>query len=227
MDCMRRSRADGAPLSRRAAAQGLAGSILLLGLMPAVLQASASVADFVDSLGREAIRRLTAADLSEDERQRRFRELLRKNFDLDRISRFVLGHHARTASRQEMERFRALYEDLMVQTYARMFASYSGETFEVRRATDDGKGRYAMVASEIDLAKGGDRVRLDWQVLTEGDRYAVVDLRVEGVSMAVSQRDEFKTVLADNSGRISGLLDELDRRVKALREEKAARQARP
>lgn len=187
-------------------------------LAPGAATANGPVDQFVAGLAEEALRQLAPDGITEQERERRFRALLRANFDLPRIARFVLGHHARQASADEMREFMALYEDLMTLTYARLFAAYSGETFVVKRVVESKGSRYAMVMGEIDLPAGGAPIALDWQVLTEGDRHAVVDLRVEGVSLAITQRDEFNAVLDRPGGGIPGLLVELRKRIAGLKE---------
>jgi len=187
-------------------------------LAPVPAAASGPVGTFIQGLADEALNQLSPDNISQEEREKRFRQLLRANFDLQRIARFVLGHHARQAGPDQMHEFMALYEDLMTLTYARLFAQYSGETFAVKRVTESEGGRYAMVMSEVRLPSDKDTVALDWQVLTEGDRHAVVDLRVEGVSLAVTQRDEFGAVLDRHNGDIGALLDNLRSRIAKLKE---------
>lgn len=206
--------------NRAAWARTAAASLLLVvtaALAPAPAAAKEPVSEFVADLADEALRQLAPDGITAEERERRFRALLRAHFDLPRIARFVLGHHARQAGEDEMREFLTLYEDLMTLTYAKLFASYSGETFTVKRVVETRSGRYAMVMGEIGLPSGGEPIALDWQVLTEGQHHAVVDLRVEGVSMAITQRDEFNAVLDRPDGGVPGLLAELRNRIARLK----------
>ncbi len=211
-----------APLPSRRAVLLMAAAAGLALLAPAGSgRAAGTVANFIERLGDEAIRQLAASDIDSGEREARFRMLLEENFDLPRITRFVLGRYVRSASPEEIEQFRVLYADLAVLTYANLFASYSGQRFTVKRRIGAPGERYAMIISEIQSADGQPPIKLDWQVLIDGEDFAVVDIRVEGVSMAIAQRDEFTAVLDRNGGDMAGLLSELRDKVDRLRAGKA------
>lgn len=195
--------------------------VLLLAAPAADAAVKAESADaFVRELADTAIRELAPDEITATKREARFRELLRTNFDLDRITRFVLGRYARRVSAAEMAKFRALYEDLAVLTYAQMFASYEGHTFKVTKTLGSNADKYVMVVSELKEADGTLAARLDWQVLAEKSGYAVVDIRVEGVSMAIAQRDEFTSFLDKNNGDMDAFLKELAAKVKILRNQR-------
>ena len=50
---------------------------------------------------------------------------------------------------------------------------------------------------------------MDWGLLRRGDTWRIVDVVVEGMSMALSQRSEFKAVIRGNGGRVEALLEKL------------------
>ncbi len=214
-----RSRRASAPLPRllHAACAGL-----LLVLLAAPARGAETAVAFISGLGDTAIRELAPNDITPAQRETKFRELLHANFDMPRITRFVLGRYARRASDADLKAFQTLYEELAVLTYAQMFASYAGHVFKVTKQLGAPGDKYIMVVSELSEASGKLAARLDWQLLVDRDRYAVVDVRVEGVSMAIAQRDEFTAFLDKNGGNMAALLKELDRKVKKLRDGRAA-----
>lgn len=193
-------------------------AILARALAPAAALASEPVAAFIETLGEKAVRMLGAEGITREEREKRFRRILRAYFDTDRITRFALGKYARRADADEMAEFAVLFEDLAVYSYAQMFAAYSGRAFRVLRTAGAPGDRYQMVATEVRLSEDAAPLRLDWQVLTRGDSHAVVDIRIEGVSMAIAQREEFTSFLNNNNGDIAVFLAALRKRVAALRE---------
>jgi len=177
--------------------------------------------DFIRRLGDAAIRELAPNDITASQRETKFRALLQDNFDLPRIARFVLGRYARRVSPAELDEFKDLYEDVAVLTYAQMFASYAGQMFTVDKQLGAPGDKYVMVVSQLKEANGAPTARLDWQVLVDKNRYAVVDVRVEGVSMAIAQRDEYTAFLDKNNGDMKALLKELSGAVKKLRDGRA------
>ena len=171
---------------------------------------------FVKDLGDKAIQTLTVKDISKAERESRFRKLLREGFDVKRIGKFVLGRYARQMSPDMKKEYNSLFEDLIVATYAARFGEYSGQKFEIKRVAQE-KGQHdAIVMSEIKPADGGPPIRVDWQVREEKDSPKIVDVRVEGVSMSLTQREEFAAVIRKNGGNVDSLLDALRKKSATL-----------
>lgn len=208
-------------MTRRRAIAALGGAALVAGLARQPARASGTVAKFIENLGDRAILQLADSSISESERESRFRTILNDSFDVVRISRFVLGRYARGATREQMAEFIQLYEDVVVLTYAHLFASYAGQGFKVKREVGDPGDRYKLVLTEVEPGNGRPPIKLDWQVKVDGDSYAVVDIRVEGASMAITQREEYTAVLDKNGGDIADLLAQLRAKAAKLRADRA------
>lgn len=206
-------------LSRRRAIAILGATTLAAGFAHRPARAGSTVAQFIEQLGDKAILQLADPTISDGERDKRFRALLDGNFDVPRIGRFVLGRYVRQATKEEIAEFTQLFEDITVLTYARLFASYAGEGFRVKREVGDPGDRYKMVMTEVEPGDGKPPIKLDWQVKVDGDSYAVVDIRVEGASMAITQRAEYTAVLDRNGGNMADLLAQLRTKVAKLRAE--------
>jgi phospholipid transport system substrate-binding protein len=55
---------------------------------------------------------------------------------------------------------------------------------------------------------------VDWRVRQEQDQsWRVVDMVVEGVSMSVTQRSEFASVIESKGGTVKGLIETLRQKV--------------
>ncbi len=213
-------------MSRRGFTRGLAAvaAILLLaaaGPRPAAAVETGDPAEFVRHFGEQAIAVLTDKGLAEDQRQQAFRRLLTAGFDIKTIGRFVLGRYWRKATEAERAEYGRLYEDLIVATYSHQLSSYAGETLKVEGVRQQ-DGRSALVASRF-LRAEGEPVQLDWRLLRRGDTWRIVDVVVEGMSMALSQRSEFKAVIRSNGGRIEALLEKLREKTRRAKSESVQR----
>ncbi|MCA3246685.1 MAG: ABC transporter substrate-binding protein [Azospirillum sp.] len=166
-----------------------------------------AAAAFVERLAQRAIEGLTARDIDLDERTKRFRELLTESFDVPKIGRFALGTAWRTAAPPDREAYLKAFEDFIVATYATRFADYGGETIRVvsSRRLDEGE---AAVGSVFERARG-EPVRVDWRLAPEGQSWKIIDVIIEGVSMAITQRDDFSATVQRNGGRVGPLIDQL------------------
>ncbi len=183
---------------------------LVLGF--ALFSTSAAVANdapkqLIERLGGDAIAILAAKDVTEAERRQKFAKLFTDGFDVPLVARIVLGRYWRTATPAEKDEFVTLFNDYVINTYAARLNSYTGQTLNVSGSSPISDNE-TMVNSQIEQPRGAS-VRVDWRVLDRGGDYRIVDVVVEGVSMAISQRSEFGTVIAQNGGQVEALLERL------------------
>lgn len=166
--------------------------------------------NFVQNMGERALAFLSNDSYSNDRKTMEFQKLLADSFDMRTIGRFALGRHWRTASDSQKSEYLKLFEAMVVDVYANRFDEYSGEFFRVGSARAEGK-RDAIVTSYISSATGPE-IQVDWRVRYKNNRYQIVDVIVEGVSMSVTQRSEFSTLIQRGGGDLSVLLSHLKSR---------------
>lgn len=189
------------------------GSALLLAAALAALAAgglparAGTPADFVRETSA-GVFSSAGEDASDAERSARLRGLLDEAFDLPRIARFVLGRHWRAATDAQRTEFVALFRKFVVRTYAKRFRELAGKRLTVLRAREISPG-LAVVDSEIS-SRSEAPVKVDWHVAGESPDFRVVDVKVEGISMSVTQRDEFAAVIKRR--KLEGLLRALRRK---------------
>ena len=195
-------------------ARGVRGVVALVSLLvmfggtgaiPA--RAAPDAGTFLAELSDRAIKDLTEPGLSKAEEERRFRALIDEGFDIPGIGRFVLGRYWRNASEAEQKNFLTVYEDMMIQRFLPIFGQYSGERVKVGvvRPFGDGTG-IVNVASEI-IRQNEPPVRVDWRMHLVDGRYKIVDIVAEGVSIGVTLRSEYTTVLKNNGGSVAALTE--------------------
>lgn len=187
-------------------------AVLLLAGRPALAAVSGGDAEkFINGLGADAISSLTGSGLSSADREARFDSLLKANFDMPGISKFVLGRYWKIATPDQQAEFAQLLEKLLTQSYAKAFAQYSGQKFAVTgtRSNDDGS---TIVNSTINQPNG-DIIRLDWRVEGDASKPVITDLLVEGVSLRTTHRSDFASAIQSNGGTVKGLLDALRQKV--------------
>jgi phospholipid transport system substrate-binding protein len=194
--------------------------LFVCGVLLAPPAAAETPAEFIGMLGSRAIKELTAKDLPQAEREAKFRQLLNEHFDVPAIGRFVLGRYWKVATDEQKAEYLALFEDFIVRSYAVRFRGYSGETFAVK-GSSPGPRNATFVHSKV-LHGSAEPVRVDWRVETRGDKNVITDIIVEGVSMSVTQRSEFASVIQGSGGKVEALLDAL--RNKTISVEQSAAQ---
>ncbi len=179
--------------------------LIALGLAAAGTGAAAAgdAQTFINDLVAQALKALDNKQLTTEDRTKQFRELLDHDFDMARISRFVLGRYWNEANEQERKQFETLFEEYVVRAYAQRFSDYSGEQVKITGARPEGETS-TLVQSQIVRPDGAPPAKVDWRVRKADDGFKIVDVDVEGVSMILTQREEFSSVI-QRSGGLAGL----------------------
>lgn len=180
----------------------------------AFAQSASDAGAFVADFAQKGIVDILAAKIANAEKQTRFRQMFATYFDLPAIGRFVLGRYTRAAKPEEMTAFTPLFEDVIVYTWSRRFSEYNGQTLKVGASTPDGEDG-AIVKSTI-VGNAGENFAVDWRLRKRPDGWKIVDVIVAGVSMAITYRNEYNTIIAQQGG-FSGLLTQLQKQVADLK----------
>ena len=169
---------------------------------------------FVVALADRTIESLTEKEIDKKERRNRFRALMLEYFAFKSIAKWVLGRYWRRANEAQRNEFMLLFEDLLVVVYADRFAKYSGLRLDVGKSEIRGANDI-LVHSILKRSNGLKSVGVIWRVRKSRDKFKIVDLMVEGLSMGLTQQKEFSSVIRKNGGKVQALIEELRKRVAA------------
>ncbi len=188
--------------------------VLFVGILISLRLAAAAAdpAAVITGLGNQALEVL-GNNVDPKLRVARFRQLFSEDFDVPGIARFVLGRYWRVATEPQQQEFVKLFADYIALAYSNRLAEYSGETLRVTgsRPAPDG----SVVSSEIIRPNGAPPAKVDWVLTPHDGAYKISDVVVEGVSMAVTQRSEFASVIQRNGGQVQGLITALRQKTEA------------
>lgn len=126
-------------------------------------------------------------------------------FAMDIVSRFVLGPTWHQASPVQQEEFQRVFSQWMVGVYGRRLGASKGGTLKVV-GTDsiaNGDALVKLIATQSD----GKTVDLGLRVRDVRGEMKIIDVMAAGVSMAITQRQEFSSIV--NNQGIDGLLTSL------------------
>jgi len=169
----------------------------------------------INQLVGQAINVIVDKNSTQAVREQKFRTLLQTGFDIPRISRFVLGRYWNAANDDQRKQFSELFEDWIVRTYAARFGQYTGEKIQLVGTRNEGPTT-TVVVSQFVSPSGAPPAKVEWVVRKTGDNnYTVVDVSIEGVSMALTQRDEIAAVADRNGGTVDGLNRAMQDKIKS------------
>lgn len=160
---------------------------------------SAGAKAFIEDLGRRAIDSLTKPGVSQSQLESRFQSLLEEGFNVPAIGQFVMGRYWNRMTPDQQARFIPIFEKRLTKSYANRFQEYRGVAFKVKDARSEGS--HFIVTSTIQKP-GGPITPVDWRV--KGGK--IHDVKVEGVSMSITIRDEYSALVQSNNGDIEAFL---------------------
>ncbi len=167
---------------------------------------------FIQELGDGVLQTLSNKNTDRVIAEQTFRDMLERSFDIPTISRFTLGQPWRKLNPAQRDEYSRLFKELCVRVYTERFALYTGEDFRVSntRVADDRD----VVVSSLIQRPNGQAVKTDWRVRLQADgSWRIVDVIVEGISMVITQRSEFASVMQRQGGSVEPMFDLLRQKI--------------
>jgi phospholipid transport system substrate-binding protein len=186
----------------------LAGAIYVAFAGSALARADAAgdAAQFVARVGQEVVNVLGAPEQAIDQRRRKFRNIFDRALDLDAMARRVLGRHWRRATDAQREQYVRLFRRYVLGIYAIQLGGYAGEKFTVLRQQSRSPAESLVIARIT--REFGAPLDLSFRVRLTKMGYRIVDVTVAGVSLIVTKRSEFDSIIRREG--LPGLLRRLD-----------------
>jgi len=197
----------------------LGTAVLALGLTIALsantawAQSAGEAKALVSKLAERALEILADKSMSKVDREAQFAKLFTDNFHTRSIGVFVLGRHWRRATPAQRKAYLAVFNRFIVKTYTVRLSQYAGEKFRVRRASGPDNGAY-IVESEI-LQPSRPSIPLRWSIRRASTGLKIVDVVIENLSMAQTQRADFAAILRQR-GSVDGLIKALEEKMASL-----------
>jgi len=169
-------------------------------------------AEFIQKLADKALTSLKDTGNSIADQETRFRGILLEGFDVNYIGRISLGRHRKQATKVNLEDYYALFPEYLIKVYTSRLAKLDTREVRVGRTLPNGKRDMYIRTKVIDGENKSYDV--DWRVrpvissapktISEERRYKIIDVKIEGISMARTQRDDFSSRIAASG--MSGLI---------------------
>lgn len=166
--------------------------------------------DLIAGLAGAAEPVLNDKAISASTRTQELRTVLRSAFDKNQMAQSMLGRYWRQADASQRAELVGLLETYLIDAYAGRMNSIDGTVhFQI-----DGErqiGPRTIVDSQV-LRPNAPPVAVAWQVETISGNAVVTDITVEGVSLVVSQRADFASIIRSQGG-LDGLIRLLKQKV--------------
>ena len=132
-------------------------------------------------------------NLSNENRFLLIEKTINNNFAGTGIGKFVAGESWKKSDNSTKKIYIENFKRHLALNIASMMQGYSDQTYELRKSKYDNKNQVSLIEMEIFSDTGS--VVLTWRVKEAKDRFFVIDLIVADISLVVTKRSEFNSML--------------------------------
>jgi len=136
--------------------------------------------------------------------------LVARRVETRAISGFVLGPYLRHASEDDRKRFEKALNDYLSRQMAGALDVFVDRTLSVTEVVPTGRPEGDVLVLTRIAGKTGRPLRVDWRVRPTDAGPKLVDVIVEGTSLAVVQREAFIGELRRNGGKLDKLIARIE-----------------
>ena len=146
---------------------------------------------------------------SKEEKMEILKTIAKETVDIRGIGFYSLGKHRKKMSDQKKEEYLEIFSKYFLKTFSSRLAEYTDPRIRVdsqKKLSD----KYTMVSSTLLATDDKPELKIDWRVVTKDpDSPLIIDVIIEGVSLAKVQKEEFNSVIQSNDGNVNALLENL------------------
>jgi phospholipid transport system substrate-binding protein len=195
----------------------LVAAIALTGLLAASIQSPAQAGEprdrgaeqYVQAQGQRLVSILADKSQSIADRILAFRAAVNEIADVPRITRFVLGRHARTITPAQMQRFAPVFQGYAQDVYQQSLADFHADTLTVTGSLVREPGD-VVVRTTITGGDAKQPTLVSWRVFGSGSNWKVEDVETSGVWLAITEQNDFVSTIDNHGGSIDALISRLE-----------------
>ena len=172
------------------------------------------VKKYAQNLIDDAIVKIFKTGIDANDRIATFKKVVDDNFDFNIIAKNVLGVYGKGVTEAQLSKFIKQFSELNVYSYVKKFESYTDSKVDVVDVKKGKKEGQYFVESKVRAMNTGDKdYSIDWRIIKDGDKYKIVDVIIEGVSMVLSYRNEYVPILKAASDEGKNPVDVLTEKI--------------
>ena len=135
--------------------------------------------------------------------------IAKETVDIRGIGFYSLGKHRKNMTNQEKKEYLDIFEKYFLKSFSSRLAEYTDPRIRVesQKKLND---KYTMVSSILLATEDKPELKIDWRVITKDpNNPLIIDVVIEGVSLAKVQKEEFYSIIQSNDGEMNALFKNL------------------
>ena len=169
---------------------------------------------FIFELVNDATKTLSNKSISKADKAKKIEIIALENVDINAIGLYTLGNVRKTLDQETLKKYQELFQEYFLKSLTSRLTDYSDNKFEVI-SSEQKSETTTIVLSKILESSSQPEIKIEWRIYTKDPTKPLIrDLRVEGLSIARTQKEEFASILNSNKNDINILFSKLEEFIK-------------
>ena len=153
---------------------------------------------------------ILSRNISKEEKIEELKSIAKETVDIRGVGFYSLGSIKKNLNENQKEKYFELFENYFLKSFSSRLSEYTNPKIEVQGKKILNEN-YTIVNSFLISTPERPEIKIDWRVYTKNpDDPLIRDLIIEGLSLARTQKEEFKSILNSNNGDINALFKTLE-----------------
>ena len=165
--------------------------------------------DLISEIVNEASIILSSSDPVES-KIIKLNDIAERSVDIDGIGMYTLGKIRKVLSEDQKIKYHKLFKSYFLKSFSSRLVDYSDPKINIisQKVINE---KYTIVNTVLEANSKNPEIKIDWRIYTKNtERPLIRDLIVEGLSLARTQKEEFKSILQNNNNDINALFKALE-----------------
>ena len=164
---------------------------------------------FVQSTVNRASK-ILSDNISKEEKINELKVIATETVFVKKVASYSLGSYRKTLTEEQKIKYFFLFEKYFLKSFSSRLSEWTNPEIEVFSKKIINKN-YTMVSSTLKGTNDRPEVKIDWRIYTKNsENPLIVDVVIEGLSLARTQKEEFSSILNSNDGDINALFKILE-----------------
>ena len=164
---------------------------------------------FVQSTVNRASK-ILSENLSKDEKINKLKIIAEETVDIRGIGFYTLGSIRKNLDDNQKKKYSKLFREYFLKSFSSRLSEYTNPEIDVL-SKEVLNENYTIVNSLLKGTSERPEVKIDWRVYTKNPENPLIrDLIIEGLSLAMTQKEEFASILNSNDNKIDALFKTLE-----------------
>ncbi len=140
----------------------------------------------------------------------RLNDIAERSVDINGIGMYTLGKYRKSLSEDQKIKYKKLFKSYFLKSFSSRLVDYSDPKISIVSKKKINE-KYTIVNTILEETSKNPEIRIDWRIYTKNpERPLIRDLIVEGLSLARTQKEEFRSIIQNNDGDINFLFKSIE-----------------